>query len=281
MLIRSNITALRRFGIVMLAAIVTSAHCAPASAQICDINAFAEQCPSRDSSYATIRQDFILRQDGVVIEEASCTEPISQMNIADYTDALSVRQYLRAIYNLPITIPGEQVSLYQWLHAKIQGINIISSGLDSCCSTFDGKTYFNMRRAPDQSNKEYHRSPNGIIQAIGLILHERRHLDTGWGGHVSCCPVGKGACDQQYSTANLSPYGLQWWLTRGAIDNTIYVGYACAGSQKANDFLQWQIKSANGFRDRFCESPPPVTSGGGMVCDKVCLPKAPQSGGKQ
>jgi hypothetical protein len=110
-------------------------------------------------------------------------------------------------------------TLYDWLKAGVGGINITSTGLDQCCNSGfgDGRSYFNVR-AKDDFNRNWLRSWVGISEFIGLMMHERRHADPGGYPHTGCCTAGPNACDQEYNEANLSPYGIQWWLRRQCIE---------------------------------------------------------------
>ena len=54
--------------------------------------------PTSDPAYSQIRNDFIIRREGVVVTDVPCQEPISQIPIAQYTDELIVLQALRTIY---------------------------------------------------------------------------------------------------------------------------------------------------------------------------------------
>src|SRR5262245_51600077 len=146
---------LRTSCMLMVVVVVAVVSCSVASAWICDIYRMADQCPSKDPAYATIRKDFAIRADGVLVTEVECEDPVSEMSLDRYSDALSVLQDLRMIYHISEKVPWTNGSLYAWLKEKIQGINIISSGIDSCCNSGfgDGRTYFN-RRAADALNKE-------------------------------------------------------------------------------------------------------------------------------
>ena len=229
---------------------------------ICDINAFLEECPTSDPAYNEIRNDFRIRKDGQLVGEISCQEPISQLPISQYTDELIVLQTLRTIYHVDRGrkghLPWTSGTLYEWLKAMIGGINITSTGPDQCCFQFDGDVtwYFNVR-AGDEEGRNHDRKWVGIADNISLMMHERRHLN-GF-GHVSCCSAGEGACDQTYDETNLSPYGVQWWLEKNWIEGGIYTGYSCLSTQQeVNDITNWLRMEANGRRSNFCENPPPL-----------------------
>ncbi len=64
----------------------------PAGGKICNIKNFLEKCPTLDPAYSQIRKDFIIRREGVVVEDVTCVGPISQLPIAQYTDELIVLQ---------------------------------------------------------------------------------------------------------------------------------------------------------------------------------------------
>ena len=169
--------------------------------------------PTSDPAYSQIRNDFIIRREGVVVTDVPCQEPISQIPIAQYTDELIVLQALRTIYYIDkgrhghlLWTPG---TLYDWLKARVGGINITSIGaLDQFLgnSFGDGRSYFNVR-AKDEFNRNWQRTWVGMAEFIALMMHERRHADPGGYLHNGCCAIGPGACDQEYNESNLSPYG--------------------------------------------------------------------------
>jgi len=172
-----------------------------AVAVICNIKAFLDDCPTLDPAYAQIRSDFQLRRDGQLVGDIACQEPVSQMPIDEYTDELIVLQGLRMAYYMDRGQPGQfpwtAGTFYSWLKQKIGGINITSTGQDECCFTLgDGRLYFYVR-ANDDFSRNFDRQWQGIADNIGLMAHERRHLDGSF-SHVDCCPAGDNACDQTY-----------------------------------------------------------------------------------
>ncbi len=244
---------------------------ASAARPISNIGSFLNQCPDRDPAFATITRDFELRRNGLPVSMPQCTEPISGMSTAQYTDELIVLQGLRVIYymdrgqsgHLPWT-PG---TLYDWMKSKIGGINVVPGGGSSCCSTFGGKLFINVG-GEDDFNRDFDRRWRGIAGNIDLYAHETRHVD-GF-PHSSCCGISFG-CDDTFNPANLSPYGVQWWLNKLWLDGTINVGYECLSPGEIFETSNWFLGALNDqFRSRFCTNPPAVVAAPpvpGGACD--------------
>ncbi len=111
------------------------------TASIGHIKEFLNTCPQNDPAYNQIRNDFIIRRNGVVVGDIPCTEPTSSLNIAQYSDELIVLQGLRAIYYMDYGqaghLPWTTGTLYQWMKSKIGGINIDDfAGSSWCCQNF-------------------------------------------------------------------------------------------------------------------------------------------------
>jgi hypothetical protein len=233
-------------------------------AQICNLKQFLDTCPTSDPVYATIKNDFVIRKDGALASEPTCQAPVSQMPIDQVSDELLLALSLRTIYYLQSSaqLPWTSTTLYQWLHDKVTGIDIVSTGRDSCCykNAEDGKTYFNVRSYANAggNNREWWRTPAGVLARIGVIAHERRHADGNGFPHVGCCKDGPGACDQEYNENNLSPYGIQYWLGKRIVDGTLYTGYSCFAPSDAKTFKQAVRSSANVEVSRFCTNAPPI-----------------------
>lgn len=234
---------------------------ASTSPGIRNIGVFLQQCPNRDPAYAEISKDFEIRHNDLPTAEPVCTEPISAMTTAQYTDDLIVRQGLRVMYymdrgqsgHLPWT-PG---TLYDWMKSKIQGIDVVDGvGGGYCCTTIAGKRFF-VAGAQNDFNRDFDRSWRGIAGNIDFYAHEARHID-GF-PHSSCCGLTSG-CDDSFDPANLSAYGVQWWLNKLWLDGTINVGYEClATASEVSASTKWFTEAVNGqFRSRFCTNLPPL-----------------------
>ena len=97
-----------------------------------DIRSFLDRCPTNDTAYASMRQDFELRLDGQVITAAlPCVEPFPALPIAQLTDELIIVQALRTAYYMSIgtegRLPWTQKSLYAWMKSNVAGINLKSA----------------------------------------------------------------------------------------------------------------------------------------------------------
>jgi hypothetical protein len=257
---------------------MTVATVAPATAQeichITDIDAFLEQCPTNDPAITTILDDFVIKRDGVEVTSFPCTEPISALPIAEYTDELIILQELRTIYYLDKDrcghLPWTPLSLYDWLKSKVGGFNIDSTATHNwCCGTWSDGTRYITRITADESNRNYDRAWPHLGSNISLVMHEARHVD-GF-GHVSCCP--RSGCDQRYDETNLAPYGIQYWLERHWADGTLHTGYTCLSASRATEIKNYFRNGANYRLDRFCEDLPPFlddTNNAPPPCDSGC-----------
>ena len=226
---------------------------------IANIERFLDTCPASDPATIEILTDFQIRRNGALVGEISCSEPISQLPVARYTDELIVLQGLRVIYymdrgkrgHLPWT-PG---SMYDWMRSKIQGIDIRDGSGSFCCERFDNKLHIAVG-AQNDFNRDFDRKWEGISGNIGLYAHETRHVD-GF-SHTSCCGIASG-CDQTYDQNSLSPYAIQWWLEKSWLMGDINVGFSCMSPSRVSEIVAWHSTSANGqFRDRFCDEKPPL-----------------------
>lgn len=225
---------------------------------IANIKSFLEQCPTTDPMYSQIRSDFEIRKDGAEVGALNCSQPISSIPIAAYTDPLIVVQGLRTIYYMEggrhVSYPWTSGSLYNWMKSKIGGIDIRAGG-SYCCETFNAKLFV-VVGAQDDFNRDFDRAWRGIAGNIDLYAHEARHVD-GF-PHVSGCGITNG-CDQTYDEGNLSPYGIQWWLNAQWLSGGLDVGYSCLSQTEVSDIAGWHLSSANStFRDRFVDNMPPL-----------------------
>lgn len=256
-LVRSSLTA--------LACLVAVAHGRPAAAapgQITSIGPFLERCPQNDPAYAQIRLDFQLRRNGVLVGSVGCSEPVSAMPVAQYTDELLVLQGLRVMYymdrgatgHLPWT-PG---TLYDWMRSRVGGIDISDAAGSYCCVWYEGVRHM-VIRAQDDYNREFDKRWRGIAGNIDLYAHEARHAD-GF-PHSSCCGI-PGGCDDTYSEgASIPPYGIQWFLNRAWLAGDINVGFSCLAAPEVTETANWHLASVNSvFRDRFCAGQPAIVA---------------------
>ena len=247
---------------------------------ITNIGTFLDQCPTNDPALPQILQHFEIRRNGTAITLPSCSEPVSGLSVAQYTDELIVLQGLRVMYymdrgqsgHLPWT-PG---TLYDWVRSKVDGINILDGGGSSCCFLLDGKTFMNVG-AQNDFNRDFDHTWMGISGNIALYAHEARHAD-GF-PHVSCCGI-TGGCDPSFDANNLTPYAVQWWLNKLWLEGTINVGFACLGAAEVQETVNWHLGALNGqFRGRFCTDPPDTVStpnqpGGPCFPSTACVPNS-------
>jgi hypothetical protein len=250
-----------RFGRIWGGALVAAALVGTCAAgQISDIDDFLDRCPQNDPAFATITHDFHVRRNGQIAAIPACSEPVSALPTAQYTDVLVVLQGLRAMYymdrgqhgHLPWT-PG---TLYDWMKTKIKGFDIVGSTTSSggyCCESLSDGLYMVFYPA-DDFNRDFDRGWAGILDNITFYAHEARHVD-GF-PHVSCCGITNG-CDQTFDPANLSPYGIQWWINDLCVTGVIDVGLGCLPQGEADQILSYQTVGLNDqYRLRFCTNAP-------------------------
>lgn len=224
-----------------------------------NIASLLDTCPSRDPAYARIVQDLKIRRNGVVVSDIPCTEPITSLPIAQWTDELIALQAFRVMYHMDAGmtnhLPWTGGSVYAWFASKVGGVTVNdNSRINSCCTIYDGARFINQVPG-DEFNRHIDRSWDGLSGNIALYLHEARHVD-GY-PHVSCCGTA-GGCDQTYDERNLSPYGLQYWIGRAWLQGTINVGVSCIAASESRRILNSQLSSANGYVSRFCDTRPPT-----------------------
>ena len=272
---------LKNFTVILLA-LACLGLVVPARAYICDNAQFFEQCPTADPIFATIVLDFKIRRDGVLINAAAltCVPPISTMPISAYTDELVLLQALRAIYYMDLGrsnhLPWTAKTLYGWLKENLGGFEISTTttydywGGQMFAASGDTANYF-VIRAKDATTREFQRKwagPAGISTIITLMSHERRHGDGSAFNHVRCCTAQNpanpnNACDQTYDeSANLSPYGVQYWLEKNWVSGFIDVGVACMTPAVQMDAINWMRQDVNGrvnpASSSYCMNTPPV-----------------------
>jgi hypothetical protein len=257
-------TAAFRVGCALV--VIQLAGATPAArGQIADVQAFLEQCPTSDPAYAQIRQDFRLRRNGQVVGEVACTGPISAMPISQLSDEVIVLQGLRVLYYMDRGrsnhLPWTSGTLYDWMKSKLRGVDLSDTSGSWCCVTFEDGVYATIN-TQDDVQRNHDRGWRGISQNIALYTHEVRHRD-GF-VHDSGCGIAFG-CDPTFDLANLSAYGIQWWLNKAWLEGTLSVGAACMAPADAQATAEWHLGSVEEYRRRFSSNAPPV----------VAMPAAP------
>jgi hypothetical protein len=240
------------------------------------IDVFLEQCPTNDPLYAQIRRDFEIRKNGVLVGDPPCTEPVSAMPIAQYTDELIAIQALRVIYYMEgrrsVAYPWTSGSLYDWMKSQIGGINLKGDG-SYCCEMYGGRWSI-VLGLQNQWDRDAAREWQGLSVRIALIGHEVRHVQ-GF-GHVGGCPafpLVQYGCDPIYDEGNIGSYGIEWWLNAKWLSGEINVGYGCPSIWVARQIGEWHLDQANAFRERMVLNAPslltmPVQPGG--PCQEAC-----------
>jgi hypothetical protein len=226
---------------------------------------FVAHCPDDDPSFAEIRRDFVLLNDGVPITgSVPCTDPYS--TTTSMSEELIDWQVLRLVHAIsPGTegkLPWTKLSLYDWLKAQISGIDIkTNQGNSSCCETIKGKRYFVTSRRSAASLNYFH-DWIGLSNALGLVLHEPRHVLGP--GHVGGCPAFPSpfvpACDADYDLHNLGSYGVQYWFFSSLATGTLNVGIGCLTDSTAKRYATSAAASANLYPSRFVANAPPLVT---------------------
>ena len=227
---------------------------------ITNIGEFLERCPTNDPVYHKLRIDFEIRRNDEVVGEIPCSEPISSIPIADYTEELITLQGLRTMFwmdrGLAGHLPWTHGTLYDWMASRIGGINIKGDRC-YCCEQYDGKLFIVVSEG-DDFNRDFDRKWRGLSGNIALYAHEARHVDGH--PHSSCCGI-TGGCDDDFLLADLSPYGVQWWLAYSWLMGGINVGISCLDPIDTQQIASWHNGGLESGRSRFCYSfPPEVTS---------------------
>jgi hypothetical protein len=227
-----------------------------------NIAEFLQKCPTNDPMYSQFRSDFEIRREGAVVGTIACTEPVSAMPIAQYTDELIAAQTLRTIYYMEggrsVPYPWTAGSYYDWLKSRIGGIDVRANN-SHCCEWFNGKWFVVLSSQGDFA-RDGARRWTGISERIAVLGHETRHVD-GF-PHVGGCPlfptVSYG-CDQTYDENNLSPYGIQWWLNAKWLSGELNVGYSCLEPNVVAVIANGHLYTDNNdFGRRFVDNSPPV-----------------------
>ena len=241
--------------------LITVPITAEATGEIANIQEFLEICPQNDPAFSQIQLDFEIRRDGAIAPTPFCSEPVSQMSTAAYTDELIVLQGLRTMYymdrGMSGHLPWTSGTLYDWFVSKIDGINIatgVSGGF--CCTTYGNKLFFTAG-AQNDFNRDFDKKWIGIAGNIAFYAHEVRHVD-GF-PHSSCCGITNG-CDATFDESNLAGYAVSWWLNKLWLYGTINVGYTCMSAADRDEATYWFSGAMNSLRDRFCSNKPALVS---------------------
>lgn len=251
---------------VYLISFILMVHNVLLFSQINDIKVFLDKCPNNDPAINTILSDFEIRLNGIKVNSFPCTEPISAMAVANYSNPLIYLQTLRVIYYMDRGMTGKHLpwtdkSLYAWMKDNVNGIDVrdgVSGGY--CCEVLDGKVLF-VTGVQDDFNRDFDKGWRGISGNIDFFAHEIRHRNGSGYPHSSCCGLTNG-CDNEYNENDLSPYGLQYWLNKSWLTGYINVGARTSCSQtEINDIISWHLGALNyTFRTRFCNNAPAIVN---------------------
>jgi len=252
-----------------------------------NIATFLNTCPTLDPAYGLILRSTPISFDGQVVPESTLATDIAAVCKDKTTPPLSggptmrqrqefrVVQSLRTIYHMDSQGDTGCIypwtggkSFYKWMISEEGGIDVRDDGqFSDCCEPPPAggtKDQFGILVPSSSANV----SPDdytwlGISNEIALIAHETRHepippSQNASFIHTTCCPLQSpgqpASCDQSYQeTANLAPYGIQYWLFRAWLKGQVNVGYGCMPDSNTTLFLQ---NTANGYVGRFCAMAP-------------------------
>ena len=234
--------------------------------KISNIDEFLEKCPTSDPMYEKFKADFIVRVDGEIVDEIACTEPISEMPIEEFTNALITYQAFRTAYymdpGIPNHLPWTEKSLYDWLASSVGGVNLKSApGQLYCCDYIDGRLYI-AQSLQDDFQRNFKRSWTGISNTLDFFAHEARHANEDDPGHTWGCeafpdPDGPWGCDHSYDLNNLGAYGIQYWLNHSWLMGYLNIGMSC-NPETAENYVNWHLSYVNISRRRFVTNVPEV-----------------------
>jgi hypothetical protein len=231
---------------------------------------FVSRCPTSDPAYTTLRQDFELRSDGQLSTVVpTCTEPYTTTPVEQLTDELLAMQTLRVAYYMSQgtagKLPWTSLAFYEWMKSEIGGINFVTQqGLSACCQIFNGKKFI-ITSKKDAASRNFYRDWPAVSGWLALFAHEARHADGP--GHVNGCPAfplstDPAGCDVKYDPAQISSYGIQYWLFAEWGTGDMSVGIGCLPPATAQSLAQSAVSNANGYLTRFVQSPPPAVTAG-------------------
>lgn len=235
---------------------------------IADIHGFIDDCPDADPAFDTIKSDFELRENGVVLATPlACGATYSTTPIAQMSDELIAYQVLRIAYYMSQgtegKLPWTQSALYAWMKTAIAGINFKTTPNQLyCCDLIDGKRYFSMSRL-DDFNRDQKRDWPGLASSLDFFLHEIRHTDGPV--HTTGCPAfpsstGPAGCDATYDLSYLGSYGVQYWLNSRWASSYLHIGIDCAPADVQARYFMAMVSAANSFVDRFVTDAPPAVA---------------------
>lgn len=235
-----------------------------------NIQQFLDTCPQNDPNYGIFSKDFVVRLDGTILTAIPCSEPVSEMPADEYTWPLHSMQIVRTIYYLSENtqgyLPWTSSSLYDWLVANVQGINLQTNFLYDylayCCDYYGGRTYLTAPASADDGLLPVPETSH-IIDGVSLFIHEARHADIENSYHIHGCaaeqrPDGPASCDLQYDVLMPGAFGVEYWLDSNVASGYLNIGIGCMPSKSS--VIVWIRDAANWLRSNFVRDLPPVAT---------------------
>jgi hypothetical protein len=237
---------------------------------ITNVQDFLAKCPQNDPAYNQIRQDFEIRVEGELIPySVPCTEPITAMPLAQYTDELIALQTFRLAYYMGMgtegKLPWTSKDLYSWVKGNVAGVNIKTAfNQQYCCDIINGKKYISYTQ-DSEDRRDWRRDwpwP-GLSPMLAFYGHEIRHVDADDPRHTTGCPAfplptDAPGCDASYDLNNLGGYGVQYWLHASWATGHLNVGIGCAPPDVAEGYVLSNANNADEWRSRFVTNAPPT-----------------------
>ncbi len=247
---------------------------------ITDIDAFLTSCPQNDPATAEILSYIQFSLDRVLLDSEPCTEPVPLTVTPSprlfYLQMLRVAYYMDQANSASGLYPWTSGGYWAWIRSKIGGINIISnSSGGSCCYATPGRLPTAYLAGPSTTVIPYWFALDVLARLALLLSHEVRHADGH--PHVACVSgsgAGLWACDQDFDLANLSAYGVAWWMDNLFETGRINIGLSCkpTTAQIASIFLNSENSLGS---NNFVGNKPPVAVPS-PVPGGPCLPAIPQ-----
>lgn len=234
----------------------------PNGARIVDIDAFVASCPDNDPATTEILNYLQFSLNGVPLALEPCIEPVpldvKPSPLLYYLQMLRVAYYMDQTYSG--LYPWTSGTYWSWIKARVGGIDIDDSSNPSnyCCIDVPARLPAAHLAGP-WTLKPYQFVYDLLAGLVLLLSHEVRHTDGI--GHVLCVSgykTGLYACDQDFDPANLTPYGVAWWMANLIETGKINMGLSCTpvNAQIAANFLY----SQDILRTEFMGSKPPLSA---------------------
>jgi hypothetical protein len=218
----------------------------PNGTRIVDIDAFVASCPDDDPATKEILSYLKFSLNGVPLAPEPCFGrvplDVRPSPLLYYLQMLRVAYYMDQTYSG--LYPWTSGTYWDWIKARIGGIDIDDSSTPAnyCCIPVPGRLPA-VHLAAAWTLTPYQFVYDVLAGLVLLLTHEVRHTDGI--GHVLCVSgfkTGLQACDQDFDRANLSAFGVAWWMANLIETGRINVGLSCTpvNAEIAANFMYLQ-----------------------------------------